>query len=76
MTNKTSADSKNSKTKLVSGFFSQEKAYIRVYALKESKQLKQNGIHLIVYLTLSTLGKIFSRRHFVIYFLFSPENWI
>ena len=76
MTNKTSVDSKNPKAKSVSGFFSQEKAYIRVYALKESKQLKQNVIHLIVYLTLSTLGKIFSRRYFVIYFLFSPENWI
>ena len=25
-------------------------------------------------LTLSTLGKIFSRRHFEIFFLFFPEN--
>ena len=28
------------------------------------------------YLTLSTLGKIFSRRHFEIFFLFFPENRI
>ena len=27
-------------------------------------------------LTLSTLGKIFSRRHFEIFFLFFPENRI
>ena len=30
----------------------------------------------VSYLTLSTLGKIFSRRHIEIFFLFFPENRI
>ena len=48
--------------------------------MKQQQQQQQASIHLTwnldKNLTLSTLGKIFSRRHFEIFFLFFPENRI
>ena len=43
---------------------------------KKKKRIKHIHIFTMNPLTLSTLSKIFSRRHFEIFFLFFPENRI